>query len=117
MFPIKGDKHDCVMWVNHEYTNSRFVSKYTSKQTEPKTLAQVNEELYSVGGSLVRVKYDKKKGKWEYVTNDPLNRRLTGLTEIPFAWNEPIAGHTKAVGTNSNCAGGITPWGTLLTCE
>jgi secreted PhoX family phosphatase len=117
MFPIKGDKHDCVMWVNHEYTNSRFVSKYTSKQTEPKTLAQVNEELYSVGGSLVRVKYDKKKGKWEYVANDPLNRRLTGLTEIPFAWNEPIAGHTKAVGTNSNCAGGITPWGTLLTCE
>ena len=115
LFPIKGNKHDCVMWVNHEYTSSRFVSNYDDKSV--KTKEQVDMEMLSVGGSLVRVQYHKKEGRWHYVPNDPLNRRFTAFTEIPFAWPEPIAGYNKAIGTLSNCAGGVTPWGNLLTCE
>jgi uncharacterized protein len=114
-FPIDGNKHDGVLWVNFEYINSFFVTPNTLKDT--KTLAQVNNEMLEVGGALVRIKYNKKTAKWEYVPNDPLNRRLTAQTEIPFAWPEPIAGQNKAIGTLANCAGGVTPWGNLLTCE
>ena len=46
--------------------------------------------MYNVGGSFVRI--TKKDGKWEVVKNDPNNRRITGLTDIPFNWPEPIMG-------------------------
>lgn len=114
-FPIDGNKHDGMLWVNHEYTSSFYVSKHDG--TSIKTFEQVNQEMYSVGGSLVRIKYNTTTKKWEPVVNDPMNRRFTALTEIPFAWHEPVGGYTQAIGTLANCAGGHTPWGTLLTCE
>jgi secreted PhoX family phosphatase len=56
-------------------------------------------------------------GRWSYVTNDPLNRRIDGRTECRIASARPIAGRKTAIGTMANCAGGFTPWGTVLTCE
>ena len=117
-FPIDGNKHDGVLWVNHEYTSEFFVSQYDKTDTaKTKTKQQVDAEMQSVGGSLVRIRFDKKENKWKPVLGDKYNRRLSALTEIPFAWAEPIAGHTKAIGTLANCAGGVTPWGTVLTAE
>ena len=34
-----------------------------------------------------------------------------------FNWNHPIKGADTAIGTHSNCSGGITPWNTFITCE
>ena len=48
---------------------------------------------------------------------DPFNRRFDANTPIPLISEIPIQGRTMAKGTLANCAGGITPWKTLLTCE
>ena len=49
-------------------------------------------------------------------TTSPLNRRLNGHSPIPFDQG-PIAGKQQAMGTVANCAGGIAPWQTILSCE
>lgn len=105
---------DGLLWVNHEYADPRFVSGYTGQGE--KTLEQVDQEMYHVGGSILHIRKNTE-GLWEVVQGDPMNRRITAHTEIPFLWHEPIAGKTSAMGTLGNCAGGVTPWGTILTCE
>lgn len=102
-----------ILWVNHEYVDPFFVSNHVEGE---KSKEQVEKEMYNVGGSILRVK-KSKSGKWKIIENDPLNKRITGLTEIPFNWDQPISGKTAAMGTLGNCSGGITPWGTILTCE
>lgn len=109
--PFSDD--DGLLWVNHEYVDPKFVSGYFGDLARHRR--QVDEEMLHVGGSIVRIK--KKRGKWEVVQNDEYNRRVTAKTMIPFAWNEPIKGKTEAMGTLANCSGGVTPWGTILTCE
>lgn len=111
------DPSDGILWVNHEYIDPLFVSGYNSKdENAERTKEQVDKEMYEVGGSLIRVRKDKK-GKWEVVEGDEHNRRLNGFTKIPFNWPYRIRGGRKAMGTMANCSGGITPWGTILTCE
>jgi secreted PhoX family phosphatase len=105
--------NDGLLWVNHEYVDPFFVSKHSGGE---KSKEQVEKEMYNVGGSILHVKKNEK-GKWEVVPNDPLNRRIHGQTEIPFNWDHPIAGKKTAMGTLGNCSGGVTPWGTILTCE
>lgn len=105
--------NDGIMWVNHEYTNSLFVSGYDKKKE--KTLEQVEKEAYSVGGSIMRIR--KEGAKWKVVLNDPINKRITAKTMMDVAWPEPILGSTKIMGTLANCSGGITPWGNFLSCE
>ena len=109
----KKNPHDGMLWVNHEYLDELFVSGYTGEKE--KTKKQVEKEMYDVGGSLIRIR--KTDGHWAVVQDDEHNRRITGRTEIPFNWPEPIYGKNKAMGTLGNCAGGVTPWGTVLTCE
>lgn len=111
--PLTEDGNDGLLWVNHESTNAVFVSK--SDRGDGHTIEHVNKEMYSVGGSIIRVK--KEDDAWAMVHNDPYNRRITGQTELAINWDSPIMGKTVAIGTHSNCSGGITPWGTILTCE
>jgi secreted PhoX family phosphatase len=100
------------LWVNHEQHSPFFVSGI--KRGTPQTREQFLNEARNVGGSFVRV--EKVGARWAY-QQDPENFRLDGLTKIPFAWDQPIAGTRSAIGTLANCAGGTTPWGTILTCE
>ncbi len=111
----ESNPNDGLLWVNHEYVDPRFVSKFMGDDVSKKSKKQVEKEMYNVGGSILRVK--KEDGKWQVVKNDPLNRRITGMTDIPFNWSEPILGKKSAMGTLANCSGGVTPWGTILTCE
>ena len=114
--PFNSDNpDDGLLWVNHEYVDPRFVSNFHEFEISKKSKKQVEKEMYNVGGSFVRIK--KVEGKWEMVKNDPNNRRITGLTDIPFNWDEPIMGAKSGMGTLANCSGGVTPWGTILTCE
>ena len=110
-FPDKQNTDEGVLWVNHEYINSLMIHQQTITE---KTREQIKQEMYAVGGSLVRVK--KENGQWSII-QQAANKRLTGLTDIPFNWDTPIEGKQTAMGTLGNCAGGVTPWGTVLTCE
>ncbi len=107
---------DGLLWVNHEYVHPLFVSGFDYKNPASKrTKAQVDKEMYEVGGSIVRIK--EENGQWKVVENDPHNRRVTAKTPIKLNWDHPIEGKTTVIGTHSNCSGGITPWKTFLTCE
>jgi len=104
-----------ILWVNHESTPPRAVSGFDYKKGGKKTKEQALTEQENIGGSLVHIQ--EKNGRWQIVKNSKYNRRITGQTEIPFVSDLPIQGSMNAIGTLANCAGGVTPWKTILTCE
>jgi len=106
---------EAILWVNHEYIDPLFVSNYRPGIDE-RTLNMIINEQYNVGGSFIKIKKNKK-GRWALVKDDTTNKRITGTTRIPFNCDDLIAGSDHAIGTLANCAGGVTPWGTILTCE
>jgi secreted PhoX family phosphatase len=72
------------------------------------------------------IEIERADGKWRVVPGSKFARRITAST--PMEITGPAAGHdlmktgadpsgTKVLGMLNNCAGGITPWGTWLTCE
>ncbi len=110
--PLAGKKNEALLWVNHENTSELFVSGYTGGV---KTKEQVTLEQKSVGGSILHLRHEE--GGWKFVPNSTYNRRLDATTRMPFVTERPIMGSDHATGTLANCAGGVTPWGTVLTCE
>ncbi len=111
--PLENSATEGILWCNHEYVSSLFIH---GKSATEKNKADVEKEMYNVGGSLLHIRKNENN-LWELVYDSPHNRRLTGLTKIPFNWHQMIEGSSQAMGTLGNCAGGITPWGTILTCE
>ncbi len=112
--PDENNPDEGLLWVNNEHFSPRLSTAFDGEIE--RTKEDVDFEMYQVGGSIIKVKKNQA-GKWEMVVNDSHNRRLTAHTEIPFNWSEQIYGSNTAIGTNGNCAGGITPWGTIFTCE
>lgn len=108
--PLDGKDDEAILWVNHEAPNPLFVSGFE------RTKENVLKEQQSIGGSLTHLKKDSN-GDWKLVANSKYNRRLDGNTKIPFSAGSIVAGKDHAFGTLGNCAGGVTPWGTVLTCE
>lgn len=108
----------CLLWSNHEHASPLFVGRrdLTNQELGP-TKEQIDREQRAVGGSFVVLQKDPKNQKWNPVKNAPLNWRIDAKTPIPFVSDKPIAGKKGAIGTLANCAGGVTPWGTILTCE
>lgn len=116
-----------LLFVNHEYTNTELMFPgLTEKDAQDKvTKAQVETEMAAHGNSVIEVK--KENGKWRVVPNSIYARRITFLT-TEMMLTGPVAGHdrvktkadptgTRVLGTLNNCAGGKTPWGTVLTAE
>jgi hypothetical protein len=117
-----------LLCANFEYTNY-FLMFPGIKEGELEKLSreQVDIELAAHGHGVVEIKRDNKTGEWAVVANSPYNRRISMLlTECRFSG--PAAGHqrlktandpsgTKVVGTLNNCAGGKTPWNTVLSAE
>jgi len=122
----KASQHG-LLCVNHEYTNSylMFDGLTAKNRIEKITDEQVRVMQESLGCSVVEVKQDTK-GEWQTITDSSYNRRITATT--PIAISGPAKGHKRMqttadpegreiLGTFANCAGGTTPWGTVLTAE
>ena len=119
-----GNDRSGYLVSNHEYTNENimFSPEYIASNFED----VVNVGLQAHGLSIVDLKRAKRGAPWEYVRGGRRNRRITGTTE--FEVRGPAAGHallktvedptgTRVLGTLNNCAGGTTPWGTVLSGE
>ncbi len=128
--PIDGSSEHGLLVVNHEYTNEELIFPGISKVVEGKVETtepdanRVAIEMAAHGGSVIEIK--KVDGKWTMVRDGKANRRITAETEMTVSG--PAAGSdrmkssydptgTKVRGMVNNCAGGLTPWNTWLTCE
>jgi secreted PhoX family phosphatase len=114
------NSEDGLLWVNHEYTNPKWVSDYTDPDNATKkTKEQVAREKAAVGGSVIRVR--KENGTWKFVEDEDYNRRIDATTPMVLtgaaAGSDAVKGATRVIGTLANCSGGVTPWRTVLTCE
>ncbi|WP_246161426.1 PhoX family protein [Segnochrobactrum spirostomi] len=115
-----------LLFVNHEYPNPQLM---WPGLTEGDAAAKMSPEqiavtMQSVGNSVVEIR--KGASGWDVVPDSSYARRITATT--PIRISGPAAGHpmlrTKAdpegrtvLGTFDNCNGGVTPWGTVLSCE
>jgi secreted PhoX family phosphatase len=116
-FPLRGSSEG-LLFVNHEYPDPFFLHGY-KPDGSAKTPAQVQEEQDSVGNSILHVKR-RRDGGWRVVSPSDLNRRIYG-DRPQLRFTGPLAGAPgvgdTANGSVGNCSGGITPWGTALSCE
>lgn len=110
---LGSSKRSGLLWVNHESVNPVLDSDYDPDNARLRK--KIKKEMEDVGGSIFRI--EKSGGAWEVVVDDESNHKLTATSEIPFEWHERVAGAEIAMGTLANCSGGVTPWGTILTCE
>lgn len=102
-----------MLWVNHESVNPYLEPGYDPDKARLRKI--ISQEMSDVGGSFFRVR--KSGGSWQVVRDDEANDKLTATDRIPFEWEQKVAGADGAIGTLANCSGGVTPWGTILTCE
>src|SRR6478735_4455353 len=112
---------EALLVCNHEYTNEGIMFP---PGTDPATVIRTAWAAH--GMSVVELRRRKRGDVWTYVPGARLNRRIT--LDTPFAVDGPAAGSDllKTVadptgrtvrGTMNNCAGGTTPWGTVLSGE
>lgn len=128
MHPSSDGVRRGLLIANHEFVDVRsFVPDYQAQLKNPKLwrMAQMAH-----GMSVVAVEEDRHSRAWHLAPLSDrvagLNRRITAHTPMRIAG--PAAGHRRmktsyspdglmAFGTYGNCAGGMTPWGTVLTAE
>jgi secreted PhoX family phosphatase len=117
--------------ANLEYTNEElmFPGVGADQMTKGENFTKMTKELVDIemaahGGAVIEIKRDN--GKWQVVAESRYARRIDADTVMEITG--PAAGHermkTKAdptgrrvLGMLNNCAGGLTPWGTWLSCE
>ncbi len=116
-----------LLCVNNEYVSFNVMFDDLADDGEggaKMTAEQVALCNAAIGHSIVEIK--REAGVWKIVQDSPMNRRIT--MDTAMAISGPVAGHAwmktsadpegkTARGTNYNCGGGMTPWGTVLTCE
>jgi hypothetical protein len=88
----------------------------------PESLDEVRTSQHAHGVGVLELRRTRGFGKWETVRGH-LARRIH--VNSPVTFSGPAAGHpllenangNVPLGTANNCAYGVTPWGTYLTCE
>jgi secreted PhoX family phosphatase len=116
-----------LLCANHERTTAQLVwpAMGSRRAQEERSAAQCEHEMAAQGMSIVEIRQDGSS--WRLVLDSAYNRRIDARSTT-IAASGPAAGHTRLrtradptgqriVGTLNNCAGGVTPWGTVLTCE
>ncbi|MCW2814805.1 MAG: hypothetical protein JWN84_2260, partial [Nocardioides sp.] len=123
--PHKPLGDEALLVVNHEYSTEPAMfpaGVYTDEEIK-------GISMHNHGMSVLRVRRGATPGSWKRVApsaRTPENRRLH--IGVGFKMTGPAAGHellkttadpsgTFARGTLNNCAGGMTPWGTVLSGE
>jgi secreted PhoX family phosphatase len=110
-----------LLGVNHENHRAAICFPGNPKQLSQQ---QVEVQIAAQGFSIVEVA--KEGNQWRVVKDSRYNRRISG--NAPMRISGPAAGSermktnadptgTRSFGTVNNCAGGTTPWGTILTSE
>ncbi len=123
--------------VNHEYSSGELmfpgyvtVGPPAEGEDEPTLTFNVTQDIVDIEleahGLTVAEVIRGEDGQWSLVRDSEYNRRITATTEIELTG--PAAGtellRTAAdpdgltvLGTLNNCAGGVTPWGTVVSGE
>jgi uncharacterized protein len=123
LVPIPGCRDRWLMVSNHEYTTES--AMFFGYDANNPTRAQA-EIAWAAHGLSVVVVEKNRRGGLEAKVDRQYNRRITLTT--PFVVRGPAAGSkylrtsadptgTRVLGTQNNCAGGVTPWGTILSGE
>ncbi len=116
-----------LLCVNHERNSPQLAwAGMTAADAASKmTREQAAVEMASQGHTVLEVR--RVADRWTLVPDSRLNRRVTARSTAMRVAG-PAAGHermrtqadpsgTTIIGTLNNCAGGVTPWGTVLTAE
>ncbi|RLY94339.1 PhoX family phosphatase [Kocuria tytonicola] len=113
-----------VLVNNHEYTNEN--TMFPTGYNKTNLTNMVKTAIQAHGMSVVEITRAKVGEPWSYVRGGARNRRITLTT--PFVLDGPAAGSDllktqddptgkRVLGTQNNCSGGVTPWGTVLSGE
>ncbi|MDT8399854.1 MAG: PhoX family phosphatase [Pseudomonadales bacterium] len=118
-----GSSDRGLLVVNHEYTDPRMMFP-GSPAGNALNRAQTDVDIAAHGLSVIEI--GKSGDTWQVLQDSAYNRRITPNTEMrmtgPAAGSERLktllsADGVRTYGTYGNCAGGVTPWGTILTGE
>jgi secreted PhoX family phosphatase len=112
LLPHPKEPDHYLMAVNHESFNPLISF---GNETFSREKSWLELEMASVGVSIIKIQ--KHENKFQFIFNAQENQRIDANTTIPFDSVRPIEGALTARGTFANCAGGVTPWGTYLSCE
>ncbi|GAB3464462.1 PhoX family phosphatase [Kineococcus endophyticus] len=119
------DPNRALLVCNNEYTNEELMFR-DWVDSDSATEEQLRISIAAHGMSVVELRRAGADQPWGHLRESVFNRRITPWT--PMAFTGPAAGakalRTSAdpqgrtpVGTFGNCAGGTTPWGTVLSGE
>jgi secreted PhoX family phosphatase len=120
-FPLNTEGTRALLVMNHEYTDESLLH---TDGVARWTLEKVRKSQHAMGVSVIEVALGSQG--WQQVLPSRHARRIHGNT--PMRLSGPAAGTpllrtaldlagTTVRGTFANCAMGVTPWGTYLSCE
>ena len=120
-FPLGNSASRGLLVMNHEYTDEGLLHQDGVREW---TLEKMRKSQHAMGVSVIEVALGPQG--WQQVLPSQYARRIHGNT--PMRISGPAAGHAamrtaanpagdEVLGTFANCAMGVTPWGTYLTCE
>lgn len=120
-----GRRNRGVLVFNNEYTTDEIMFEGITG-SEDLTDDQLRIIMAAHGMTVVDVRRRNRRSPWRYQVDGAHNRRLH--TYSTFAVDGPAAGSAHLVteadpggrtvlGTLNNCAGGTTPWGTVVSGE
>lgn len=130
-FPFENAPNEHGLLVlNHEYINPTLHAEgltFTelADGSRQRPMDQVRKEQAAHGVSIIEIRRDAQ-GQWQRVAGSRYHRRISAMTAINIGG--PLTGDlrmrtlsdpsgARVLGTLNNCAMGVTPWGTYLTCE